>query len=72
MKWLDTAVAALRRTILGISPEEIRYTFEDVRSEIRAVRAELKEDLTRLREEIGEIPHHEDKAKGPEIPVAEA
>ena len=32
---------ALRRWALGISADEIRYTFEDVRAEIRATRAEL-------------------------------
>ena len=40
MKVVEVLVGSCRR-ILGISAEEIRYTFEDVRAEIRAVRAEL-------------------------------
>jgi hypothetical protein len=69
---LQALVSELRRRVLGISPEEIRYTFEDVRKELRATRAELKDDLARLREEIGEIPRNEDRVSGPETPVAEA
>ena len=72
MKLVDTLIAALRRRLLGISPEEIRYTFEDVRKEIRAVRAELKEEIAALRREIDRLPEHADQPKGPEIPVAEA
>ncbi len=72
MKLVDALVAALRRRLLGISPEEIRYTFEDVRNEIRAVRAEVKEELAQLRREIDALPSRQDKPKGPEIPVAEA
>jgi hypothetical protein len=37
MKLVDTLIAALRRKLLGISPEEIRYTFEDVRARRAAV-----------------------------------
>jgi hypothetical protein len=33
--------SALTRRLLGVSAEEIRYTFEDVRRELRAARAEL-------------------------------
>lgn len=72
MRIVHAVVAGLRRRLLGISPEEIRYTFEDVRKEIRATRAELKEELEALRREIGEIPRNEDAPRGPEIPVAEA
>jgi hypothetical protein len=72
MKILDPLVAALRRRLLGISAEEIRYTFEDVRSEIRALRAETKEELAALRRELDALPSRQDRAKGPEIPVAEA
>ncbi len=72
MKLLDTLVAALRRTLLGISPEEIRYTFEDVRSEVRALRAETKEELAQIRKELDALPSRQDRTKGPEIPVAEA
>ncbi len=72
MKLVDTLVSALRRRLLGISPEEIRYTFEDVRNEIRAVRAEAREELAAIRKEIDSLPSRQDRAKGPEIPVAEA
>jgi hypothetical protein len=72
MKLVDSLVAAARRRLLGISPEEIRFTFDDVRGEIRAVRAELKEELAQVRRELDSLPGREDRAKGPEIPVAEA
>lgn len=72
MKLLETAVAALRRRLLGISPEEIRYTFEDVRSEIRAVRAELRDEVAQLRRELDSLPSRQDRPAGPELPVAEA
>jgi hypothetical protein len=72
MKLLDTLVAELRRRVLGISPEEIRYTFEDVRGEVRAVRAELKGEIAELRRVLDGLPERQDRAKGPEIPVAEA
>ncbi len=72
MKILDALVAGLRRRLLGISAEEIRYTFEDVRNELRALRAETKEELAALRKEIDSLPSRQDRTKGPEIPVAEA
>lgn len=72
MMLLDSVLAAVRRRILGISAEEIRYTFEDVRKEIRAVRAELKEELAQVRRELDALPSRQDRTKGPEIPVAEA
>ncbi len=72
MKLVDTIVAALQRRLLGISAEEIRYTFEDVRGELRAVRAELKEDIAQIRRELDSLPSRQDRPKGPEIPVAEA
>ena len=72
MKLLDAVIAAVRRRVLGISPEEIRYTLEDVRNELRAVRAELKEELAGIRRELDALPSRQDRAKGPEIPVAEA
>ena len=72
MMVLDSVLAALRRRILGISAEEIRYTFEDVRKEIGAVRAELKEEIAQIRRELDALPSRQDRAKGPEIPVAEA
>lgn len=72
MKILDMLVAGLRRRLLGISAEEIRYTFEDVRQELRALRAETKEELAAIRRELDALPSRQDRAKGPEIPVAEA
>jgi hypothetical protein len=72
MKLVETLVAALRRRLLGISAEEIRYTFEDVRKEIRAVRAELKDDITDIRRQIDALPSRQDRPRGPETPVAEA
>jgi ribosome recycling factor len=72
MKILDSLVAGLRRRLLGISAEEIRYTFEDVRNEIRSVRAELKDELAAIRKDLDSLPSRQDRTKGPEIPVAEA
>ena len=72
MKLVGAMVSALRRGLLGISPEEIRYTFEDVRKEIRGVRAELKEEIAGIRRELDSLPSRQDRPKGPEIPVAEA
>jgi len=72
MKLVQTLVAALRRRLLGISAEEIRYTFEDVRKEIRAVRAELKDDVADIRRQLDALPSRQDRPRGPETPVAEA
>jgi hypothetical protein len=72
MNLLASLVSDLRRRLLGISAEEIRYTFEDVRGEIRALLAELKEELAQVRRELDSLPQRQDRAKGPEIPVAEA
>ena len=72
MKLLDSLVAGLRRRLLGISAEEIRYTFEDVRGEIRAVRAEMKEELAAVRRDLDTLPSRQDRTRGPETPVAEA
>jgi hypothetical protein len=44
--------ALLERRLLGLSVDEIRYTFEDVRAELRATRAELKEELAALRRDL--------------------
>jgi len=70
---LGTLIDQLRRRLLGVSPEELRYTFEDVRSELRSTRAELKAELAELRREV-EASHRggEDRVNGPELPVAEA
>ncbi len=72
MKLLDSLVSALRRRLLGISAEESRFTFDDVRGEVRALRAELKEELAQIRRELDALPDRQDRPKGPEIPVAEA
>jgi hypothetical protein len=72
MKILETLVSGLRRRLLGISAEEIRYTFEDVRKEIRAVRSELGDELAAVRRELDALPSRQDRAQGPEIPAAEA
>jgi hypothetical protein len=44
--------AALQRWLLGLSADEIRYTFDDVRNELRATRAELREELQALRRDV--------------------
>jgi hypothetical protein len=74
MKIVDGVVAALRRRLLGISPEEIRFTFEDVRGEIRAVRRELGDEIEKLRREVDALPSRQDRPEEPEpeLPVAEA
>lgn len=72
MTVLSSLLAGVRRRLLGISPDEIRYTFEDVRAEIRATRTELKEEIAGLRRELDALPSQQDRTKGPEIPVAEA
>jgi hypothetical protein len=69
---LDTLISGARRRLLGISPEEIRYTFEDVRGELRALRAELEAEIAQVRRELDALPERQDRTKGPEIPVAEA
>ena len=72
MKLVDKLIAAVRGKLLGISPEEIRYTFEDVRNEIRAVRAETKEELAQIRRVLDALPSRQDGTRAPETPVAEA
>ncbi len=72
MTVLDTLIAGLRRRLLGISPEEIRFTFEDVRSELRALRTEVKAELADVRRQLDALPSRQDRPKGPEIPEAEA
>jgi hypothetical protein len=70
---LGTLLDQLRRRLLGVSPEELRYTIADVRNELRATREELKTEIAALRREV-EASHRggEDRVKGPELPVAEA
>jgi hypothetical protein len=72
MSFLATLLAELRRRALGISAEEIRYTFEDVRAEIRSVRAELLEELSRLRREVGASPPPGEPEGDEEQPEAKA
>lgn len=72
MRLVDSAVAALRRRLLGISPEEIRYTIADVRREIRAVRAELEQEIAQLRRELDALPSRKGRAKAAEPPIADA
>jgi cell division protein FtsB len=72
MKLLEALLSEARRRLFGISPDEIRYTFEDVRAELRATRTELKEEIAKLHRELDALPSRQDRAKGPEIPVAEA
>ncbi len=72
MRLLDRVVSELRRRVLGISAEEIRYTFEDVRGEVRALRTELKEEIAELHRQIDSLPSRQDRTRGPEVPVAEA
>lgn len=73
MGLLGTLVDQLRRRLLGVSPEELRYTFEDVRNELRATRDELRAEIAELRREVETgRPVGEDRVKGPEVPVAEA
>ncbi len=72
MSSLAAAISSLRRALLGISAEEIRHTFDDVRGEIRALRQEMKDEIAELRRVIDSSPEHQDRPEGPEIPVGEA
>jgi hypothetical protein len=60
----------VRRAVLGLSPEEVRYTFEDVRAEIRAVRAELKAEIGELRRETNPSPTPSKQVRGTETAKA--
>ena len=53
--------AALERRLLGMSADEIRYTFEDVRAELKTEIAALRRDLERL--EHGDEPQPRDQAQ---------
>ncbi len=72
MSALHPMLTALRRLVLGISPDEIRYTVEDLRAEIRSLRTELKAELAEVRRQLDALPSRQDGPRGPEIPVAEA
>ncbi|HET9596015.1 MAG TPA: hypothetical protein VFP65_10560 [Anaeromyxobacteraceae bacterium] len=52
LRILARLAGALERRVLGVSAEEIRYTFEDVRNELRATRAELKAEIAALRADV--------------------
>ncbi len=52
---LARARRELERRLFGVTAEEIRYTFEDVRGEIRANHAELLQQLARLRDDVDKI-----------------
>jgi hypothetical protein len=70
--------AALSRRFLGVTAEEIRYTFDDVRKELRATRAELLAEIATVRNDVDALVgregrHDEDEqAVDDEKPVAEA
>jgi hypothetical protein len=70
---LRTLRALLERRLLGLSVDEIRYTFEDVRAELRATRAELKEELAALRRDLERLGGGGERGKEEEKdPIAEA
>lgn len=52
---LRRAVALLERQVFGLSADEIRYTFDDVRAEIRATRAELLAEIAALRADLDRL-----------------
>jgi transposase len=63
VSWLAGRLrAALGRHLFGLTADEIRYTFEDVRQEIRATRAELREELAALRRDLDRLA-----GKSPEL-----
>jgi hypothetical protein len=47
--------AALERHLFGLTADEIRYTFEDVRQELRATRAELMDELAVIRRDLDRL-----------------
>ncbi len=51
----EGARSALGRALLGVSAEEIRYTFGDVRAELRATRAELLQEIAALRAQVDRL-----------------
>jgi hypothetical protein len=67
--------AALSRRFLGVTAEEIRYTFDDVRKELRATRSELLEEVAALRRDldalVGREVRPDDEDDEPK-PIAEA
>jgi hypothetical protein len=70
---ISGAIEALRRMLLGVSPDELQASVEDVRAELRAVRAELKGEISDLRRDVEALrARGEDRPQGAELPVAEA
>ena len=61
IRLLAHALAALERWVLGLSVDEIRYTFEDVRAELRATRAELKAEIAELRRDLDRVARPGDR-----------
>lgn len=56
MSWLRARLrAALERHLFGLTADEIRYTFEDVRQELRATRDELREELATIRRDLDRL-----------------
>jgi hypothetical protein len=68
--WLPARLrASLERHLFGLTADEIRYTFEDVRQELRATRDELREELAVLRRDLDrlagkEAPHPAARGEG--------
>ncbi|HEX8907628.1 MAG TPA: hypothetical protein VF805_00410 [Anaeromyxobacteraceae bacterium] len=70
MIWLPARLrAALERHLFGLTADEIRYTFEDVRQELRATRDELREELAVLRRDLDRLAGKEAPHPGP-LPAA--
>lgn len=72
LRWLlRRARSELERRLLGLTSEEVRYTFEDVRAELRATRAELLTEIAALRAEVDRLAGRALPPRG-EGPGAEA
>ena len=76
---LGAVRAVLSRRFLGVTAEEIRYTFDDVRKELRATRAELLAEIAAVRNDVDALVGREgrrgegdDEKVEDEKPVAEA
>jgi len=71
---LAAARAALSRRFLGVTADEIRYTFDDVRKELRATRAELLAEIAALRRDLDALIGREVRQddEDDQKPIAEA
>ena len=58
--------SAVRRALLGISPDEIRYTFEDVRRELRSARRDVQIELEAIRKDLDELRGREPRREARE------